>query len=146
MVKSDRLTGLEEIPFRWGSQDPRHGLDCFTYAAWVHRLLAGGEFDLEREPISDGYRLYPHGEGVPHGLVMATAKALLTPRAIGPMPMDLVVVNSPGGSCLGTHLVDGDRRWLAAMFHSGSRLVPWERVEGWRIAGVFSPEGILKTF
>lgn len=135
-----QMKDLTGIPFAWKGRT-RHGCDCLGFASLMSERLSGQRFRLWDEQLEAYYQSHPEPPRA-EGDVLSTAKLLLDRRDGAPMDGDVVVIRSARRECLATYFEAEGQRCLAAMFPSGSRVLPFERVSASHVVGVFSPDRI----
>lgn len=140
-VLTPPIPHLSKIPFVWKGRT-KHGCDCLGFASLVAHEIHGRNFRLWDELLNDYYERHPEAPSE-ESEILDIAKQLLDPREGKPVNGDLLVVMAARQQCLGTYVEQGGKGYLAAMFRSGVRVAPFERLSAGSILGVFDVGRLL---
>lgn len=140
-VLTPPIPHLSQVPFVWKGRT-KIGCDCLGFASLVASEVHGRNFRLWDDLLSDYYDRHPEAPDQ-ETEILGLAKQLIDPREGKPVHGDLLVVMAARQQCLGTYLERDGQGYLAAMFRSGSRVVPFRRFSAGSIVGVFDVGRLL---
>lgn len=110
---------FQGIPFLWGGQDPRTGLDCWGLARHIHLTLTGKAL----QPFPEVYSDYPTAESAPSRLMSEKLLSYLGPPLNRDVESgDVVCIKTLTSDGLGTVISSGAHRYVVFTTPSGSRV------------------------